>query len=170
MATPDITEQIDQTPEVVCAPITLPAKTPGTDTNALPRNVILLQEEMNRAMGHLLTTRSSLDTHWQKQVLNFKMALHQNEAKATEAIREPKAHCGATIREAETCCTTHIRKAEADSASIVMEAEAHCTTDIRKAEFHCVEHVRPIQQSHAMFENRSLGREGERLPLLPNYL
>ena len=83
-------------------------------------------------------TRSSLDAHQQKQVLDFEMALHQKEAKATEAIREAKAHCRATIREAEANC-----------ASIVTEVEAHCTADIRKAESCCVEYAHSSQQLHA---------------------
>ena len=146
---PDITEPMDQTPEVICVPTTPPAKTPGADTNTLPRNVILLQEDMKRAMGCLLMARLSLDALWWKQVLDFEMALHWNEAKATEAIREANAHCGATIREAESHHTTHIREAEANYTSIIMEAEAHYTADIRKVESHCVEHTCSIQQLHA---------------------
>ena len=75
-------------------------------------------------MGHLLVTRLSLDAHQWKQVSDFKMALHQNEAEATETIREAKAHCGATVTEAET----------------------HCSAYIREAESHCVEHTCSIQQ------------------------
>ena len=60
---PDVTEPIDQTLEVAYSPTTPPVKIPGTDTTALPGNVILLQEEMNRAIGCLLATRSSLDAH-----------------------------------------------------------------------------------------------------------
>ena len=78
-------------------------------------------------MVHLLMTRSSLDACQWKQVLDFEMALHQNEAEVIKAIKEAKAHCGATIREAETCCTA----------------------DIRKAESHCAVHAHSIQQSHA---------------------
>ena len=52
-------------------------------------------------------TRASLDTHQRKQVLDFEMALHQNKAEATEAIREAKAHCGAAIREVESHCVDH---------------------------------------------------------------
>ena len=85
------------------------------------------------------------------------MALHHNESKATEAIREANTLCGSTIREAKAHCTTlvreaeakHttlIREAEANCASIITEAEAHCTTAIRKAESHCAKHAHSIQQ------------------------
>ena len=149
VAMPDITKPINQTLKVACTPTTLPAKIPGADTNALHGNVILLQVEMNRAMGNLLTTRSSLDAHQQKQVSDFEMALHQNNAEATEAIRKAKAHCRATIREVEAHHTTHIREAEANCASVIMEAEACCTADIRRAKSCCAEHAHSTQQLHA---------------------
>ena len=44
---PDITKPMDQT--------TPPTKTPGADAGALPEEVILLQEEMDKTMG----------TYWQ---------------------------------------------------------------------------------------------------------
>ena len=72
-AMPDYTEPIDQTPKVVCTPTTLPTKTLGTNTAALPEEVISLQKETNKVMGCLLITRSSLDAHWRKQVSDFKM-------------------------------------------------------------------------------------------------
>ena len=53
VATFDIAEPNDQT--------LLPTKTPEADAGALPKEVILLQEEMSRAMGCLLMTRASLD-------------------------------------------------------------------------------------------------------------
>ena len=76
------------------------------------------------------------------------MALHQNEAKATKAIKEAKAHCGAAIREAEAHHTTVIREVEDNCTTIAAEAEAHCTTNIRKAS-HCMEKICSIQQLHA---------------------
>ena len=141
---PDNTELIIQPPEAVCAPTTPPTKTPGADMDTLPEEVILHQEEMNSAMGHSLTTRASIDACWSKQVLGFKIAIHQNEAEATEAIREAKAHCGAAIRETETHHTTTIREAEAHSSTTIMVAEACCAADIREVEFHCADHAHTI--------------------------
>ena len=131
---------------MVCNPTTLPTKTARADTGALPEEVILFQEEMNRTMGHLLMTRSSLDTCGRKQVSDFKTALHQNEA---EAIREAKTHCGAAIRGAEAHCATGIREVEAQCSTTIMEAEACCAADIREAESQCVDHAHSIQQLHA---------------------
>ena len=93
------------------------------------------------------------------------------EAEATEAIKEAKAHCGATIREAESHCNTCIREAETDCTSITTEAEAHCTADIRRVESHCAEHAHSIQQLHAEgiqpLETEAMEEEGrDHLPFL----
>ena len=140
---PDNTKLIILPPEAAYTPITLPTKTPGADMGALPEDVLLLQEEMNSVMGHLLMTRVCLDSCQRKQVLDFEMALCQNEAKATKAIREAKASCGAAIREAETCCAAGIREAES----------------------HCADHAHAIQQSHSYnmqcLEREAIGEMGK---------
>ena len=138
-------------------------------------------------MGCLLMTRASIDVHQRKQVLDFEMAICQNKAEATKAIREAKAHCGAATREAETChattvreaeahcattvreaeahCATTIREAEAHSSTTIMEAEACCAADIREAESHCVDHACAIQQSHSdnmqHLEREAIEEEGK---------
>ena len=120
MATPDDTILINQTPKVASAPTTPPTKTPtGADMGTLPDEVILLQGEMNRAIGCLLTTRVSIDAHCRKQVSDFKTVFHQNKAETTKAIRGVKAHYGAAIREGEACCTTTIREVEACHATTI---------------------------------------------------
>ena len=53
--------------------ISLPGKTLGLGASILPRDVIQLQEEVGKALGHLLMTRSSLDACQRKQVLDFEM-------------------------------------------------------------------------------------------------
>ena len=131
---------------------------------------------MNSAMGHLLMTRVSIDTCQRKQVLDFEMAIHQNEAKATKAIREAKACCGVAIREAETHSTTNIREAEAHCTTTIRETEAHssitimgaeacCAADIRDAESQCVDHACAIQQSHSdnmqHLEREAIKEEGK---------
>ena len=126
VVTPDNTEPIILPPEAVCTPTNLQTRTPGADMGPLPAEVILLQEEMSNAMGHLLMTRASVDAHQRKQVSDFKTAIYQNKAKATEAIREAKAHCGAAIR----------------------EVEGYHAADIREAESPCVDHAHGFQQSH----------------------
>ena len=45
------------------------------------------------------------------------MALHQNDSKTTESIKEAKAICAHSIQEAETHCSIAIKEAEAQRAS-----------------------------------------------------
>ena len=67
---------------------------------------------MNAAIGKLLTIRASMDSCQRRLVSNTRTALHQNEARAAEAIKEEKAHCTAMIWDAEATCTVAIREAE----------------------------------------------------------
>ena len=136
--TPDDVEPIDQTLKEICTPTTLPAKTLGPGTGILPKNMVQLQKEVNKVLESLLMTRSSLDAHKRKQVLDFEMALHQNESEATEAIREAKALCGSTSREAHVCHTTLIRETEVQHATLVREAETKCASIITEAEVCCI--------------------------------
>ena len=131
----------------------------------LPEEVILLQEEINSAMGCLLMTRASIDTHQRKQVSDFKMAICQNKPEATEAIREAKGHWGAAIREAETQHATTIREAEAHCTTTITEVEACCAADIREAESLCADHAHTIWQSHSNnmqhLEREAIEEEGK---------
>ena len=122
--------------------------------------MIQLQEEVGKALECLLTTRSSLDACQRKHVLDFEMALHQNELETTKAIKEAKTLHACTIREAKThqvmlisqaeaLHTTCIKEAKANCASIIAEAENCCSMAIRKAESCSARQAHSIQQSHA---------------------
>ena len=157
---PDDAELSNQTLQEIYAPPSPPVKTPGPGTGSLPKDVIQLQKEANRALGCLLTTRYSLDACQRKQVLDFEMALHQNESETCEAIMEAKALCDSTIREAKAHWTTVIREAEAWHATCIREAKANyastiakaegcCSMAIRKAESCCAKQACSIQLSQA---------------------
>ena len=81
--------------------ISLPIKTLGLGASILPGDVVQLQEEVGKALGFLLATRSSLNACHRKQVSDFEMALHQNKSETTKAIKEAKTLCAHTTREAE---------------------------------------------------------------------
>ena len=98
----------------------------GMDLSTLSDEVLWLQEEMNRALGHLLTTRASIDALCRKQVSDFETAFCQNEAQTTKAIKEMRAHC----------------------TTVIWDAKAMCTAAIREAEAACTEHAHILQQSH----------------------
>ena len=66
-----------------------------------------------KEMRALLAIKSSIDTHQQKLISEFGMALCQNNSEATESVKEAKAICADSIQEAKTCSSTAIREAEA---------------------------------------------------------
>ena len=81
------TTLIAETPEAASIPTAPPSKTPsGADMGVLSDEVLQLQREMNRAMGHLLMTRVSIDTHHRKQVLNFEMAIQQSHSNSMQCL------------------------------------------------------------------------------------
>ena len=135
-------------------------ETQGPSGEAPSLDVTQLQEEANKALGHLLVTRSSINTHQRKQLSDFGLALCQNESENTEAIKEVKALCACTIRDAETCLgaliseakvqyATCIKEVEENCACALAEAENHCSTAIREAESWGASQAHSIQQSHA---------------------
>ena len=83
---PDDAEPEDLTLEE----ISLPIKTLGLGTGTLPVDVVQLQEEVGKALGCLLMTRSSFDDHQQKQVLDFEMALCQMSQKPPRPSKKPR--------------------------------------------------------------------------------
>ena len=135
-------------------------KTPGPSSRSPSLDVTQLQEEANKALGHLLATRSSINTHWRKQLSDFGMVLCQNESEITVAIKEAKTLCACTIRDMEAHWAALIskakiwhaaciKKAEANCAHTLTVAENHCSTAIRDVEFWGASQAHSIQQLHA---------------------
>ena len=157
---PDDAAMDDPTLEEIHASPSPPFKSLGPSHEAPSLDVTQLQEEANKALGHLLATRSSIDAHWRKQVSDFGVVLCQNESEIMEAIKEAKALCAHTIRDAEACWAGLISKAKVQHAACIKEAEAnwahtlaeaenHCPTAIMEAESQGTSQACSIQQSHA---------------------
>ena len=99
---PNDMEMDDPTLEEIHASPSPPVKTLGPSCEVPSLDVTQLQEEANKALGHLLATRSlTNNVHQRKQVSGFGMALCQNESDITKAIKEVKALCAHTIREVD---------------------------------------------------------------------
>ena len=130
---PDDAEPDDPTLEE----ISLPVKTLGLGANILPGDVFQLQEEVGKALGWLLATRSSLNACLRKQISDFEMALHQNESETTKVIKEARTFCVHTIREAEAHWAKLISKAEAWHTACIKEAKANCASTIAEAKNCC---------------------------------
>ena len=96
---PDDSDMDDPTLEEIHASPSPPVETLGPKGEAPSLDVTQLQGEANKALGHLLATRSSIHALQRKQVSDFGMALCQNESEITEAIKEVMALCAHTIRD-----------------------------------------------------------------------
>ena len=117
VSAPDDAEMEDASLEEIPTPSSSTAEALGPSGDASPPDVANLWEEANKALGDLLAIKSSMDTHWQKLVLGFGMALHENDSKTTESIKEAKTICAHSIQEAENCCSVALREVEAQRAS-----------------------------------------------------
>ena len=109
-------------------------ETPGPSSEAPSLDVTQLQEETNKALGHLLTTRSSINAHQRKEVSHFGMALHKNECETTEAIKETKAFCTHPIRNVGNLWTVLISKAKIWHTACIKEIEDDCVHTLAEAE------------------------------------
>ena len=182
---PDDAEMDDPTLEEIHASPSLPAETPGPCSGVPSLDVTQLQEEANKALGHLMATRSSIDTHWRKQVSDFGMALCQKVLKVTEAIKETKALHAWTIRDvdahqavlickAEVWHITCIKETEVNCACTITEAENCCSTAIKKAQSQGASQAHSIQQLHAKdiqcLEAEAIEEDRRGLLCLPHHL
>ena len=158
--TPKDPEMDEPTLEEIHISLPPPVETSWPSVEAPSVDVAQLQEEANKALDHLLATRSSLDARQRKQISDLGMALHQIESDTTEAIKEVKALCAHTIWDAETCWTvlrseakvqhTACLKEIEDVCSLAIEeAENCCSTTIREAESSRVSKAHSTQQTHA---------------------
>ena len=93
MSTPDNAEMEGASLEEIPTPSSPIAKAPGPSSDVPPPDAAHLWEEANKALGDLLAVKSSLNTHQQKLVLEFSMALCENDSEAMDSIKEAKAIC-----------------------------------------------------------------------------
>ena len=75
------------------------------------------------ALEQLLMTMSRMDSCPRELVLNVDIAMHQNEAQATETIKEVEACCAAIIKEAETHQACDLEKSHRQNM-LDLESEA----------------------------------------------
>ena len=117
VSTPDDAEMEDASLEEIPTASSPTAETPRPSSGAPPSDAAHLWEEANKALGELLSVKSSIDTHQQKLVWELGIALCGNDSKTTESIKEAKAVCPHSIQEARILCSTAISEAEAWGAS-----------------------------------------------------
>ena len=117
----------------------------GPSSDAPSTDVAHLWEEANKALGDLLTVKSSINTHQQKLVLDFSMALCQKDSEATESIKEAKAICALSIQEAENCCSVAIREVEARRVSQAISLQQSHHKTVQHLEEESIEEERKSQ-------------------------
>ena len=148
----------------------------GSSGEAPSSNVAQLEKEANKALDHLLATRSSLDARQRRQVSDFGMDLHQIESENTEAIKEVRALCAHTIWDVETHgmaliseakvqSTTCLKGIEDECSLALAEVENHCSKTIREAESNGTSRTHSTQQSHTKdiqcLEEEAVEKEGK---------
>ena len=112
VSTPNVADMEDASLEEIPAPSSPTAETPGPSSDTPPPDMADLWEKANKALGALLAIKSSIDAHWQKLVLEFSLALYQNDSETMQSLKETKALCVHSIHEAESCCSIAIKEAE----------------------------------------------------------
>ena len=142
---PDDAEMDDPTLEEIHASPSHPVKTQGPSGRVPSLDVTQLQEEANKALGCLLATRSTIDTHQRTEVSDFAMALHQNTSEITEAIKATKALCAQTIRDVEACHVVLISKAKVQHTACIKETEVNCAHTLEEAENCCSTAIREAE-------------------------
>ena len=145
VSAPDDTEMEDPSLEEIPTTSSPTTGTSGSSSNAPPSDTAHLQEEGNNALGDLLVTKSSIDTHWQKLVSNFSMTVWQNESKTLEPIKEAKAHCAHSIKEAEALCSLAIQEAESWGATQACSIQQSPIEDIQHLKEESLEEERRDQ-------------------------
>ena len=110
VSTPDDADMEDASLEEIPAVSSPIAKTAGPNSGTPPSDAAHLWEEANKALGELLSIKSSIDAHQHKLVWELGMALHQNNSETVESVKEVKVVCTHSIQEAKTLCFTTIRE------------------------------------------------------------
>ena len=164
VSTLDDAEMGDTSLEEIPATSSPTAETPGPSSGAPPSDTAHLWEEANKALGELLVTKSSIDACWQKLVWQLSIALHQNNFRTVESIKEAKAICAHYTWEAETLYSTTISKAEAQGASQAGSLQQLHGKSIQHLE------EQAIEEESKVSSTSSLPVKLPYKPALPNYV
>ena len=148
VSTPDDAEMVEASLEEIPTAISPIAKTLGSSSGTPPADASHLQEKANKALGELLATNTSINTHRQKVVWELGMELYQN-SKTVESSKEARAICAHVTQDAEALCSATVKEAKATCACTVWEDEALCSTAIRDVEIQGASQADSLQWKHA---------------------
>ena len=105
-----------------------------THSITLPDDVLHLQEEMNDAIVHLLTVRTSVNAHQRRLISESQITHCKNETKASETINGLETYYMAALHDTKAVYAAALRKVEATHTASTREVEATCTTTVKEAE------------------------------------
>ena len=145
VSTPDDAEMENASLEEIPTPSSPMVEAPGPSSDAPPTDAAHLCEEANKALGDLLMVKSSIETHWQKLVLEFSMAPCENDSQTMESIKEAKAICTHSIQEVENCCSVAIREVEAQRVSQAISLQQSHHKAVQHLEEESIEEERKRQ-------------------------
>ena len=149
VSTPDDAEMAEASLEEIPTAPSPTVETPGPSGSSPPADAGHLWEEANKALGRLLATKLSINTHWQKLVWELGMDLCQNDSETSESIKEANVICAHSTQEAETLCSTTIKEAKASCVHSIQEAESLCSMAIRDMEAWEASQADSLHRSHA---------------------
>ena len=82
-----------------------------------------LQENFNKALKDLLTTKASIDARRWRAIWELGVELCQNESHAAESIKEAKAVCSWVTLNVQTTCSQLTQDAKTTCSAAVKEAK-----------------------------------------------
>ena len=98
-----------------------------------PADAAELQENANKVLEELLTTKASVDAHRQRAIWELGMELCQNESQVTESIREAKSVCSHVTLDAKALRFATVKEAKAICCSVTLDAKAVCLATVKEA-------------------------------------
>ena len=152
------TEMVEASLEGIPSSISPIAVASGSRSISPPADTMELQENANKALEELPTTKTSIDTCRWRVVWELGMELHQNESQATESIKEAKANCSWVTLDAKTTCSAAVKEAKMTQDHIICEAKAASSTAIRDVETWRASQAKSLQREHG---NKSSKRRVE---------
>ena len=149
VSTPDYAEMSEASLEEIPAAPSPTARTQGPSSGPPPADAGHLWEEANKALGGLLSTKSSINVLWQKLVWELSMGLCWNDSETTESIKEAKPICAHSTQEARILCSTTIKEAKATCTCSIQEGEILCSMAVRDVEAPVASQADSLHWSHA---------------------
>ena len=122
------------------------AMTPRSGSITPPADTTELQENANKALKELLTTKASIDACRQRAIWELCMEC-QNESQVTESVREAKAICSKVTLDAQALCFATVKEAKAICSHVTLDTKATCSQVTLDAKAICLVMVKEAKMT-----------------------